>query len=748
MRFHHVLKIGIAFTLLLPLIVFPSHLYPYHFGKVIIFRMMIEVLVVGYIFFILKRPEYRPAFGKIETALILFLALSLVSSLTGLDFTRSFWGTIERMGGWLHFFHLIVFFFLIRALFRSVDEWQMLLSFGVGGAFLSAFFSLMTRWKQVPEDVVSSTAVLLTRAEGTIGNAGPFATYMIMGIFLSCILMAMTQTKWWRTVLAGGAIVMFLVLLLSGTRSAYLAISVSLLLFALLALSTSLPGYFKKSLFAVLLLMVVFVVSIFSARDHLWVRNNNVFSRLSSISLSATTVSTRLWLWKSAWQAWKVKPLLGWGPEHIESALNQYYNPSHFVNEASETWFDRSHNLWLDVAVSVGLIGFSSFIAIFVLMIAQLIHLYRYDSRTRLPAALGLGLICAYIIQQSFWFEDFSSSLLLFLTFALITWWNERVVQTHINPSRNTVTRFQSFFLKLLKMSAKPLAILGGIFLFGSNIIAWQAQLSLTRVSSDFAGGKDNAFASYRQALTRSTPLDRHDLYQRFFEYVILSYSTQQPRTSDEKKLFRENMNFTLSELIRASEEYSYNAKIFFLLATFARQHGDILSSRDSLELAKTAVQRGLELSPNRQMFLFERGLIHLLENEYNHGITILKKAVQLNQALALAHWYLGLAYGHDGQYMLAKQSVEQAISLGYNYQKVAHLLNLVPIYIGVNDLAKVGQLYTDAVRMEPNNPNIYLSSAMLYKRLGDILMARKMIDTAIAIDPTVRDQAQLILQP
>ncbi len=290
-----------------------------------------------------------------------------------------------------------------------------------------------------------SLGILLPQADrvySLIGNAGVLGSYLIFNIFLAGYLAISSLQKGatlqgnlparhryvqalasgparhasWLASVAGvvichlnsfGYCILFLVscwaLALTGTRGAWLGLLAGVIVF--LVLIFFIPPFlkggeacppmptasgvgrrggfkgFKKLSITFLAIIFILAISLFFIRNSSFVQTNPTLSRLTSISLSNPTIQSRLILWQSAWQAWQKKPLLGWGPENFETAINKYSFPRLASFEAYST--DRAHNFIFDYGVTLGWLGLLSYLTIFFAAGWLLIKKFCHSERIR-----------------------------------------------------------------------------------------------------------------------------------------------------------------------------------------------------------------------------------------------------------------------------------------------------------------------------------------------------------------------------
>ncbi|HEX9384363.1 MAG TPA: hypothetical protein VF908_13250, partial [Gemmatimonadaceae bacterium] len=114
-------------SLVVPLIVGYDFFFPYVAPRNIFFRVVVEVgaaaLVLALSF---GRKSLDLRSEPIFWSLVTFLAAASVSALLSPAPTHSFFGDFERMGGVWAWFHLVLFFLLLRTL--RDEDWSWILN--------------------------------------------------------------------------------------------------------------------------------------------------------------------------------------------------------------------------------------------------------------------------------------------------------------------------------------------------------------------------------------------------------------------------------------------------------------------------------------------------------------------------------------------------------------------------------------------------------------------------------------------
>jgi len=173
------IKVGVFLILFLPLVMNSHFFFPFIVVKNVFFRIIVEVIFVAYLILAQVDSRYRPHFDKISLALLTFFGVSIISALVGIGLNTSVWGNYERMSGLFHFFHLVLYFFVLANVFKTRKDWHSFFTFSIFASLLMSFLAL-AQWLEIPFLLRSSGG---RRLSGTLGNATFFAAYLIFNLF-------------------------------------------------------------------------------------------------------------------------------------------------------------------------------------------------------------------------------------------------------------------------------------------------------------------------------------------------------------------------------------------------------------------------------------------------------------------------------------------------------------------------------------------------------------------------------------
>lgn len=336
----------------------------------------------------------------------ILLAVAYVSSLFGANFYHSFWSTFERGDGLLTMSVCVGYFYLI--LFSVDASWLKRLFRAVAIVGSLAAVYLVLQWL-VSIGIISSALIVKPngRIGGTMGNAAFLASYLGMAFFMT-LATAREYSGRLRLLLYAGAIIELFAIVLTATRGTLLAL---FLVGASWLLYYAWKGRGKARVYsgAVLLALILLAGLFFAFRANLANVPIESVRRIASISLTDSTVSSRLFIWRAIFGEAIKKPFLGYGAEHVDIPFDRVYNPTSIIEE----WFDRTHNSYLDYLVQFGIPGVLLYLALIGLLVATGVRLLARGDKIS-PYVLSVAAV--YAIQNFFVF-DTAVTLWLFLVF-------------------------------------------------------------------------------------------------------------------------------------------------------------------------------------------------------------------------------------------------------------------------------------------------------------------------------------------
>lgn len=405
MKIEFILKGLIFASFFVPLVRSSSYLLPTITPKVYVLRSVIELMLGAYLLLlIINWREYRPKLSLLNIAMLLFLCSLVISTVFSLDVHRSFWDTYVRMLGLFSIAHYIVFYFICSSIFKTWDDWKWALRIFV----FAGGIAMIAGMAQVDTDV------LIKRISGTTGNPIYFGGYGLFLFFASCLLIIKEESRKFKIIATVFATVALAGVFLSGSRGVLVALFIGAVAVAVwYAIVLKEHRRMRQALLILVLAMTFVASTLFFFRSAKFVSSIPGIGRLAGSSFSAA--DPRILIWKGAVQAWKNKPLLGWGPNNFFYANNQYYNP-----HSLGSWSDNAHNVILNTLVEQGAVGLAIYLFMFSSAVFTLIWAKKRGCLDIHIVIWGAMFLVAHLLKIFTVFEDPISYLYLMFWLAMV----------------------------------------------------------------------------------------------------------------------------------------------------------------------------------------------------------------------------------------------------------------------------------------------------------------------------------------
>ena len=709
------IKFGIGFVLFIPLYVGGSFFFPFIFPTIWLFGLVTEIIFFFYVILAVSDVRFRPKFNWVLKAAILLTLILIITSFTGIDVFRSFWGNTERMSGVIAWFHFFAFAIILSGVFKTEKEWRNFFGIAVIVSIFEFFYVLAqyfnAAWVWLPGSQV-----------GTIGNTDLLASYAIFSAFFALYL--------WRDSLKSNfryfwLSVFFLnvgTLFLASSRGALLGFGSGIFVYILVSAWQRPP--IRKPLASIVLVAIILYASIWFMRGTDFVKNTSQLTRITNASIKDDTVQQRFTEWGIAWNAFKARPVFGWGPNNYLYLHNAFLDPQ--VYNLRETNFDRAHNAYLDYASMSGILGLAGYL----FLIGVLFWTF-----WRNKLWVWASLMIAYAVQSFFVFDSPAGyiSLFLMIGFAIYV----RNGSTN-NPHKSA--------------SVKPQTVAAiSIFYFLFSIfLIWQvsyksaaANINFVRAFSGLDSGTltpAQAFESYKKSLEHETlgTAEFRNQYSQWLRKDIGKFPVEERLAV---------VDFGINQLEKEVKDhplvFSYLnlGQIYYFKSTGV--------SDDSLRISlwqksAQAYEKAVELSPKRLEVYYSYLQLALTAKDYKRAVDLTKKTTEIAPDYGQNWWYFGIANISAGQDEEAIRAINHALalwysrhiaitekdgSLDYDFEKASkvkyavapkqEILGVVNIYIKTSRWKELLLLYLGAEAEDPKDVGIHRSLAIVYQNLG-----------------------------
>ena len=644
-------------ALLVPVIVASGFFFPYVVPRNIFFRVVIELATAVLIWSLcVGSRELDLRYEPILWALIVFLAAASVSAFVSPARTHSFFGDFERMGGVWAWLHLALFFLVLRAL--REEDWKWILN----AALVVSMFVSATEIREHFQLVSSSHFVdsMVSASSSTIGNSGLLAPYLLFAVALAGYLASASVSYRLLYIAAGG--VNLLALIYAENRSTLIGLALGAIVggtvfgvFSAKSRRRWIPSAVALAFASLIVLISVGIRAFPSSALTRYVPT--VLQRLA-LTNPAGSDESRTMQWRAAVEGFEDRPLLGFGVENHNLAWSAHFDPG--IYHIDTDIYDRTHNQFLEMLATTGLIGTTAFLAIWVAIGVTLYRAYRDQMLSMSALAVLIGLQVAYATYLVFWFVDLNSTMLWILCAALIA--------SRANP--NGVVRVvgeQRERRRTLPLGiALASAVLLTMALYSEAYVPLRANRALARI--------DSPRGSVREALADFRVLSTSPAHQTAHTATLMSQylGSLRPRFEEmrsdptEKRMIEGAFAQTISAFNQEIHRDSLNDRLYAHEASLLMEAGIFFDSRSYLDQAVDVLHTAIDLSPRRIQQRLLLASLYNEEHDYERAQVALGDAVRIDPDLGEPRYRLAEAYLKTSQGDSALAMLQSSLKLGY----------------------------------------------------------------------------------
>lgn len=733
-----VIKACLYLAVLAPLLLSADYFFPAIFPKAVYFRLLIEVAVAAYVPLAILSPQFRPRYHVVYAALFVFAALVILTSLTGENFSYSFWGNYERMDGifsWLHYWAAIV---IAASVLRERRDWLALLSSSVAVAVLISGYGFLQRAGVASFGPLTIYETNLGRITGTIANPAFLAVYLLFNV-LFALLIAIERSinRWWR-IAAGVALVpIFAAYMMTGVRGAFVGFVAAVFVFFVGTLLWSANASVKRKVGQGFLAFVAVLAVLYGlVGQNEWVTGN--FGRLFRLDFADSTVQTRFISWGfscdggfascGALAGFKDNFWLGVGPQKFDVVFNQHFDPAFYQLVGDETWWDRAHNMALEVAVTMGIFGLFSYLGVGFALAYSLYRMGQRDATRRIEALVILAFLVGYFIQNLFVFDTVSSYVALTVLVAYVVGRTgsagdaegalKRVLVGSMSQLREFLPRVSPRHwwiggLVSLGIMA-PIAYTGNIKLISHN------KLLLNNLAYSQAQSFSKTIENYR-AIFELSGFDSREVAIKLSQYLGQSALSGQLTAGELKSGYAFAMDATDQVIeqnpkdVRLLLSYGNTLNVY---GEMLRQAQDAQGAQRVLVKAERILAEASELGRSRQQVFHSLANTYLIMGDRERGIGVLEQTVAINPSNATTLWLLAFARLQSGAIAEGIQAADAALDAGYTFRSEGEAVPVANALAQAGDWERLLRLYRK-VAQDTGSGNAHAKVAATLAQMG-----------------------------
>ncbi len=704
---------GVFLVPFVPLIVANSQFFPFITGKNFAFRILVELMLGGWVVLMLRDVRYRPQFSWILAGFGALLVTMAISTVLSENPFKSFWSNFERMEGYITLLHLFGYFVVVSSVLNTEKLWNRFFNTSIGVSMVMALYGFL---QLAGVFVINQGGV---RLDARLGNATYLAIYMVFHLFLTAFLLLRWRghvaVKW----LYGGIIfIQAIILYYTASRGAIIGLTGGIILAALLiAFFERERKTLRRAALGVLLGVLILVGGFFAIKNTDVVNKSEPLRRLATISLADG--STRFIIWSMAWQGVKERPLFGWGQESFNFVFNKYYDPRLY---SQEPWFDRVHHIIFDWLVAGGFLGRIAYLSLYV---AALRYLWsrRPSFLSVIDKSILTGLLAASFFQYFFVFDNIVSYFLFFSVLAYIS------QQFARPPAEGSFLSRELDPGVVLRVVAPLMIVVIAFTLYFFNAKGILASRALLQALSSQEGGAPENLKFFREALAYNT-VGKQEVREQ-----LAQVTSRLPSLGADISIQQEFFNLTQEELLAQVKETPTDARSQLFVGALLDQFGQ-------REEASVFLKEALKLSPRKQGMFFQLGSNTINRGDKEGAVELFRQAFELDQTYPAARLTYAMGLLYSGEVARADELLTEGFGT-----VIIDDDQLVRAYVDVGLLDRVVEVWEKRVEREPGNAQYHLSLAAAYLQSGQRESAIVELERVIELNPDFKEQGEFYIR-
>jgi O-antigen ligase len=810
-KFHWVYIAGFFVILALPVLVWPPYFFPVDWGKTIVFRSVLAIMLFLCLWgFLSKKSDFRDNLNT-STAVEVFKKSPVMWALGGLfgayllatifsvDVNFSLWGSPYRGGGFVNLAFCFVFAIMAFMFFKKGNSasgeinWKRALDFSI---IIGVVVSLIG----IAQYHGWFNKILLavpSRPPSTMGNPDLLAVYILLLFFITLFFLINRQNKYLKIFYGASSAIFLYTILIAGSRAAYLGLLVGGIYFLLFypaksANTSANTGYsqnirFLKIVAVGLLVLAIGVVFYTNTVDQYpkFLENNKLFRSVESRLLIKDIFSDpRFAVWQIEINAIKAKPILGYGPENFAVGFDKFYDPSLPNLNADIAWYDKAHNVIFQTGVEAGILGIIAYLGLFVVLFWQLGKVKHASEKATVPRVLSAdstrgtvarnalmahgvqATLIGYLIANFFSFDSFSTYLIFFfligcsLHLCCTTPCDKTNVDSRLRGNdKKGDSQVFGFRVPACSSYARSIAgrkpgmtipILSLSFLV-LVIFLWQYNFVPLSINAKINTASN--LAEQGQCDQALKIMDGVMLQHSFLDsYARMEYVEFEKTClnfyPENNLAYVKKSSELIKEAVKIQPAYTrYWLYLGTVTTTMAEQETDAETKTSMLLEADGYLDKALKLAPKHQEIFIAKAKLKIDEADYNSAKDYSEKCVNLNPALSDCYFYLALSQIYLKDSVNADKNLQTASIKGFDINAKVNLDQLANAYGLALNYQSLIPVYEKLITLNSNNAQYHSSLAFFYKQLGRYGDARKEALKTLELSPESKPNVDAFLR-
>lgn len=588
--------------------------------------------------------------SPITLGLLLLILVSFISSLSGVDFSMSFWSKATRMSGLFYFLHIGIFYLFFTLIFNEKDKLNKFISVFVASAAVFSIGSFLSR------DGLGLIFKDRFINGFMFGNSSFAAMYLYAGFLLSLYLAYISKKTFkFKTILKFLAPLTFIINpyflnrdlwlgkvnlietplgFIGEAQASSITLFFSIGLLFIIWLASKIKSSKLRKAFLWIFVFLGLTVSIFSINSFL---SSDGYIRDLYLKQAS---NARPLVWELSKKSIQDKPIFGWGVDNFDRAFEKNYDSRLLeLRNGGEPWFDRAHNIFIDQTVETGYLGVASYVLVYLIIFVSMIFVILRSKRKDIQALSVIVIVyfVGHIMELQTGFDTTISYVALALMAAIATIVLFITQKENMNVENNT----------LIALPKNSQFLAGLLFLIFSSSMFFIGTLPIIK--------SQNVNAKIR---TIGSSVKRVEMYPTLFGSPLDQASFLWRTTNDFQRGIAQK-----PQILEKQEKVKD-------LANELATHINYYENYES----KHPIDYRLKISL-AGVYIYNKLLgVESLDKAHS----ILDEAISLYPQIPQAYWMKSVAYLYQGKFKLAREWSQKGYDLNPNVEQSKKMIDYI----------------------------------------------------------------------
>jgi tetratricopeptide (TPR) repeat protein len=667
--------------ILVPLILTPWNYELFEYNKMVVTYGLTTIIFGAWCIKSLTDRQIRIRKTPLDIPIILFVASQLISTLFSMDPHVSWFGYYSRFNGgmWSVLTYIVLYYAFVTHFSREITT--VVGSVKKKANVVGSAISLLSNpIKKILNTIVAITALVAlygvaehfgidknlwvqdvqSRVFSTLGQPNWLAAFLVavLPISLYFVVANASRTTAMQVIklVFGGltAIVFFIVILFTRSRSGYLGLAVADVLFCGFMYLAAKDK--KKLLVPLVVIHVIFAIIVFFNGVYIdqvdrwftfqgWrdrIAHKQVASPTPQVTPAGTALESggtesgtiRKYVWQAAVTAWRASTknmLVGTGTETFAFAFYQYRPVGHNQTSEWDFLYNKAHNEYLNYLATTGAIGLGSYLLLIGMFIFWFVSMQIKDKFEQKTLAVALFAGWASVLVTNFFgFSVVVVQLIFFIFPALI------ISLTPTTDERVLLLTFDKPITKILSLIIFLASLAALVFVYRY----WKAD---TLYALGYNKARQNQFQQAETldtqaiAINPGEPVYHDELASTLGSLVLAAVDAKNATlaaTLAKQSLAESDISLRISP--KNVNFWKTRTKLYYSFSAFDPQLNQ--AAIQALETAQT-------LSPNDPKILYNLAILYGRQGDNDKAIVILKQSKALKPDYRDAYFGLYVFY-------------------------------------------------------------------------------------------------------